>query len=326
MAERLSAIPGVEMVGAINTLPLEKGPTTAIRIEGRPLLPPDQWPGVNYRNVTPDYFRALSIPILQGRGFEERDNAQAPLAVIINQAAAERDFAGENPVGKRINFGGTDSNNQPIWFEIIGVVSNVRSLELNTEPAPEIYTSALQDAFSNMSFVVRSGIEPSGLTAAVRQAVGSVDKAQPVADIRTMEKIVSDAVTQPRFNFALLGIFSAIALVLSAAGIYGVTAYTVSQRTHEIGIRMALGAQGRDVLKMILGQGLRLTIIGVAFGLLASFLLTRFLSSMLFGIGATDVLTFVSVALILTGVALAACYVPARRAAKTDPMVALRYE
>ena len=326
VAERLTAIPGVETVGAINTLPLEKGPTTAIRIEGRPLLPIDQWPGVNYRNVTPDYFRALSIPILQGRGFEERDNAQAPLAVIINQATAERDFAGEDPVGKRINFGGMDNNNQPIWFEIIGVVSNVRSLELNTEPAPEIYTSSLQDAFANMSFVVRAGIEPSGLTAAVRQAVGSVDKAQPVSDIRTMEKIVSDAVNQPRFNFALLGIFSAIALVLSAAGIYGVTAYTVSQRTHEIGIRMALGAQGRDVLKMILGQGLRLAIIGVAFGLLASFLLTRFLSSMLFGIGATDAWTFVGVALILTGVALGACFVPARRAAKTDPMIALRYE
>jgi predicted permease len=326
VAERLNAIPGVETVGAINTLPLEKGPTTAIWVEGRPQLPRDQWPGVNYRNVTPNYFSALNIPILQGRGFDERDNAQAPLAVLINRAAAQRDFAGEDPVGKRINTGGTDNNNQPIWFEIIGVVSNVRSLELDTEPAPEIYTSAFQDAFANMSFVLRAAIEPSGLTTAVRQAVQSIDKAQPVADIRTMEKIVSDAVTQPRFNFALLGIFSAIALILSAAGIYGVTAYTVSQRTHEIGIRMALGAQGRDVLTMILGQGLRLTAIGVGAGLLASFLLTRFLSSMLFGIGATDTLTFAVVAIILTGVALVACYVPARRAAKTDPMVALRYE
>ena len=326
VAERLGEIPGVELVGAINTMPLEKGPTTAIWVEGRQRLPRDQWPGVNYRNVTPDYFRALGIPILQGRAFDERDNAQAPFKILINQAAAERDFAGENPVGKRINLGGTDSNNQPVWFEIIGVVSNVRSLELNTEPVPEIYTSALQDAFSNMSFVVRSAIDPEALTGSVRQAVASVDKAQPVADIRTMEKIVSDAVTQPRFNTALLGVFSAIALVLSAAGIYGVTAYTVTQRTHEIGIRMALGAEGRDVLKMVLGQGLRLTMIGVAFGLLASFLLTRFLSSMLFGVGATDAATFVVVALVLAGVALGACFVPARRAAKTDPMVALRYE
>jgi predicted permease len=326
VAERLGAIAGVETVGAINTLPLEKGPTTAFWVEGRPQLPRDQWAGVNYRNVTPDYFRALSIPILQGRGIEERDTAQAPLAVIINQATAERDFAGENPVGKRINLGGTDSNNQPIWFEIVGVVANVRSLELNTEPSPEIYTATFQDAFSNMSFVVRTTIEPASLTAAVRQTVQGIDKAQPVADIRTMEKIVSDAVTQPRFNLALLGIFSGIALVLSAAGIYGVTAYTVSQRTHEIGIRMALGAQGNDVLKMILVQGLRLSAVGVAFGLLASFFLTRFLASLLFGISTTDTFTFAGVALILIGVALVACYVPARRAAKTDPMVALRYE
>jgi putative ABC transport system permease protein len=326
VAERFKTIPGVEAVGAINTLPLEKGPTTAFWVQGRPPLPRDQWAGVNYRNVTPDYFRALRIPIIQGRGIEERDNASAPLAVLINQATADRDFAGENPVGKRINLGGTDSNNQPIWFEIVGVVANVRSLELNTDPSPEIYTAVAQDAFANMSFVLRTTIEPAGLTAAVRQAVQGVDQAQPVADIRTMEKIVSDAVTQPRFNLALLAVFSAIALVLSAAGIYGVTSYSVSQRTHEIGVRMALGAQGGDVLKMVLGQGLRLTAIGIGLGLLASFILTRFLSSMLFGVGATDKFTFAVVALVLAGVALGACFVPARRAAKTDPMVALRYE
>jgi len=326
VAERLAAIPGVETVGAINTLPLEKGPTTAFWVEGRPQLPRDQWSRVNYRNVTPDYFRALSIKVVEGRGFEERDNASAPLAVLINQATAERDFAGENPVGRRINLGGRDSNNQPIWFEIVGVVSDVRSIELNTEPAPEIYTAASQDTFTNMSFVLRTAIEPAGLTSAVRQAVQSVDKAQPVSDVRTMERIVSDAVTQPRFNLALLAVFSGIALILSAAGIYGVTSYTVSQRTHEIGIRMALGARARDVLKMVLGQGLRLIAVGIISGLIASFLLTRFLSSLLFGISATDTFTFAIVALILTGVALVACFVPARRAAKVDPMVALRYE
>ncbi len=326
MAERLAAIPGVETVGAINTLPLEKGPTTGFWVEGRPQLPRDQWAGVNYRNITPDYFRALSIKVVEGRGFEERDNASAPLAVLINRATAERDFADENPVGRRINLGGRDSNNQPIWFEIIGVVANVRSIELNTEPAPEIYTASSQDAFANMSFVLRTSIEPAGLTAAVRQAVQSVDKAQPVSDVRTMERIVSDAITQPRFNLALLAVFSGIALVISAAGIYGVTSYTVSQRTHEIGIRMALGAQASDVLKMVLGQGLRLIAVGIFSGLIASFLLTRFLTSLLFGISATDTFTFAIVALILTGVALVACFVPARRAAKVDPMVALRYE
>jgi putative ABC transport system permease protein len=324
--ERLRAIPGVQAVGAINTLPLAKGPTTAFRIEGRPPLPIDQWPGVNYRDVSADYFRALNIPILQGRSFDNRDTAAVPLVVMINQAAADENFAGENPIGKRINFGGVDSNNQPVWMEIVGVVANVRSLELQEAPAPEIYTAESQDAFASMSFVMRTTIEPAGLTAAVRQAVQEVDKAQPVSDIRTMENIVSDAVTQPRFNLILLGVFGGIALLLSASGIYGVMAYTVSQRTHEIGIRMALGARAGDVLRMVMGQGLRLTVIGISCGLLASLLLTRYLSSLLFGISATDTLTFVIVALFLAGVALVACFVPARRAAKTDPMVALRYE
>ncbi|MFY9556001.1 MAG: ABC transporter permease [Blastocatellia bacterium] len=324
--ERLTAIPGVEAVGAINTLPLVKGPTTAFRVEGRPLLPIDQWPGANYRNVNPSYFRALNILILQGRGFEERDNASAPLVALINRATAEHDFAGEDPVGKRINFGGTDSNRQPIWFEIVGVVGNVRSIELKEEPLPEVYTASLQDAFGGMSFVIRTTIEPVGLTPAVRQAVQDVDKAQPVADIRTMENVVSESVMQPRFNVTLLGIFGGIALVLSAAGIYGVMAYTVAQRTHEIGIRIALGAEAGDVLKMILSQGLRLTATGIALGILVSVVLTRFLSGLLFGISATDPLTFAVVALFLAGVALVACFVPARRAAGTDPMIALRYE
>jgi len=167
--ERLRAIPAVEAVGAINTLPLEKGPTFGFRIEGRPELPIDQWPGANYRNVTPDYFRAMSIPILEGRPFEERDDASHPLVAVINQAAADTNFPGESPVGKRINFGGTN-NNQPVWFEIVGVVGNVRSIELREEPASEIYLSYLQDVFSGMSFVIRTQIEPAGLAAAVREA------------------------------------------------------------------------------------------------------------------------------------------------------------
>jgi predicted permease len=324
--ERLRAIPGVETVGAINTLPLAKGPTFGFRIEGRPPLPIDRWPTANYRNVNPDYFRALSIPIVQGRAFEERDNLSAPMVALINQATADRDFANENPVGKRVNFGGVDSNRQPVWTEIVGVVANVRSLELQEAPLPEVYTAAWQDAFSTMSFVLRTSIEPAALTAAVRQAGQDVDKAQPISDIRTMESIVSEAVTQPRFNLILLGIFGGIALLLSASGIYGVMAYTVSQRTREIGIRMALGAQAGNVLRMVMKQGLRLTVIGIALGVLASLLLTRYLASLLFGISATDALTFIVVSLFLTGVALLACFVPARRAAKTDPMVALRYE
>ncbi|MEK6410274.1 MAG: ABC transporter permease [Acidobacteriota bacterium] len=326
VTERISAIPGVESVGAINTLPLAKGPTAGFRIEGHPLLPADQWPGGNYRNVNPDYFRALNIPVVQGRGFEERDNASAQLVAMINQATADQDFAGENPIGKRINFGNVDSKRQPVWFEIVGVVANVRSIELQEDPLAEVYTASLQDAFVGMSIVIRTTIEPAGLTAAVRQAVQDVDRAQPISDIRTMDNVVSESVTQPRFNLTLLGIFGGIALVLSAAGIYGVMAYTVAQRTHEIGIRVALGAKAPDVLRMILGQGLRLTAIGIVIGLVGSMLLTRFLSTLLFGVSPTDPLTFAVVALFLMGVALVACFVPARRAANTDPMVALRYE
>jgi putative ABC transport system permease protein len=324
--ERIRAIPGVDTVGAINTLPLDKGPTFGFRVEGREPLPIDKWPTANYRNVSPDYFRALTIPIVQGRAFEERDNLSAPLVVLINQAAADSYFAGENAVGKRINFGGVDNNKQPIWFEIVGVAANIRSLELQEAPTPEVYTAEFQDAFSTMSFVIRTSIEPESIAASVRQAVQDVDRAQPISDVRTMENVVSEAVTQPRFNLILLGIFGAIALLLSASGIYGVMAYSVSQRTHEIGIRMALGAQAGNVLKMVMTQGLRLSVVGIGIGLLASLLLTRYLASLLFGVGTTDMLTFLVVAVFLTGVALVACFVPARRASKTDPMEALRYE
>jgi putative ABC transport system permease protein len=324
--ERLRAIPGVQEVGTINTLPLAKGPTFAYRIEGRPPLPIDQWPPANYRDVSPDYFRALNIPILQGRGFNSHDNASVPMVVMINQAAADRDFNGENPVGKRINLGATDNNGQPVWIEIVGVVGNIRSIELQEAPEPEIYTCMLQDPFATMSVVLRTAVEPAQLAATVRQTAQEVDRAQPVSNLRTMENLVSDAVTQPRFNLILLGIFGCIALVLSASGIYGVMAYTVTQRTHEIGIRMALGARSGDVLRMVMKQGLRLAVIGIGCGLLASLLLTRYLASLLFGVSATDPLTFAVVAAFLAAVALVACFVPARRAAKTDPMVALRYE
>lgn len=324
--QRISAIPGVDSVGAINTLPLDKGPTAGFRIEGRPPLTVDKWPGANYRCVSADYFQAMNIPMAQGRAFTERDTETAPLVMIINQALAKRDFSGENPIGKRINLGNNDPQGQPVWWEIVGVVADVRSLELREEARPEFYLSALQDTFSNMFMVVRTSVEPAGVVASVRRAAAEVDKSAAVSDVKTMEHIVNEAVTQPRFNLALLGLFSGIALLLSAAGIYGVTAYSVTQRTHEFGIRMALGAQVGDVLKMIIRQGMLLISVGIAIGLLTSFALTRLLSTLLFGVSATDPLTFVAISVLLTVVALLACYIPARRATKVDPLVALRYE
>jgi len=324
--QRISAIPGVAAVGAINTLPLEKGPTAGFRIEGRPPLTIDKWPGGNYRTVSTDYFRAMNIPIVQGRTFNERDTETAPLVIIINQALANRDFPNDNPVGKRINLGNTDPKGQPVWWEIVGVAANVRSLELREEAMPEFYLSALQDTFRNMFVVVRTSVEPTSVAASVRRAAAEVDKSAAVSDVKTMEHIVNEAVTEPRFNLFLLGLFSAIALLLSAAGIYGVTAYSVTQRTHEFGIRMALGAQVGDVLTMIIRQGMLLISAGIAIGLLASFALTRLLRTMLFGVSVTDPLTFVAITLLLTVVALLACYIPARRATKVDPLVALRYE
>jgi len=324
--QRVNAIPGVEAVGAINTLPLGKGPTAGFRIEGRPPLTIDKWPGGNYRTVSTDYFHTMNIPVLQGRAFNDRDTETTPLVVIVNQALAKRDFPNENPIGKRINLGNTDAQGQPVWWEIVGVVSDIRNLELREAGAPEFYLSALQDSFPNMFLVVRTSVEPTAVAASIRQAAAEVDKSAAVSDIKTMDHIVSDAVTQPRFNLFLLGLFSGIALLLSAAGIYGVTAYSVAQRTHEFGIRLALGAQVGDVLRMIIRQGMLLISAGIAIGLVASFALTRLLRSVLFGVSVTDPLTFIVISLLLTLVALIACYVPARRATKVDPLTALRYE
>ena len=310
----------------ISTLPLGKGPTTRFRVEGRPILTPDKWTQANLRSVSSDYFRAMNIPVMQGRVFTEQDNDKAPLRLMINQALAERDFPGENAIGKRITFGKTDANKEPIWFEIVGVTANVRSIELREEAPPEVYFTMRQSPFGNMAVVIRSTVEPASLAPALRQAVADVNSSVSVSDIQTMEHIVSESVTQPRFNLFLLGLFSGIALLLSAAGIYGVTAYTVTQRTHELGIRLALGAQVSDVLKMVLGQGMAVIGIGLVIGLAAAFALMRLMRSLLFGVGENDPLTFVAITLVLLLVALFACYIPARRAAKVDPLIALRAE
>ena len=323
---RVKAIPGVESAGVINTLPLSGGPTMGFRVEGRPILTRDKWVPTDFRSVSSDYFRTMSIPVLQGRAFTAEDRSDSPRTLIINQALAQREFPNEDPVGKRITLGNVDENNQPIWFEIIGVTANVRSQELREEPPPELYFSARRITFQNMAIVVRSTVEPESVAPALRQAVAEVDRTVPVAQVQTMEHIVSESVTQSRFNLFLVGLFGGIALLLSAAGIYGVTSYTVTQRTHELGIRLALGAQVTDVLKLVLGQGLAVIGIGLVVGLAASFALLRLMRSLLFGVGENDPLTFAAITLVLFLVALLACYVPARRATKVDPLEALRYE
>ena len=325
VVQRVSAVPGVQDAGLINTLPLDKGPTTGFRVDGRPVETPDKWPSANYRSVSPNYFRAMGIPVLQGRAYTDRDTTNTPLVMIVNQKLADEEFAGENPIGKRITFGNTN-NNQPVWFEIVGVVANVRSLELREEPAAELYFASLQDYWPAMSLVVRSNADLPSLSASVRQIVNEIDKSVPVSNVQMMDHVVSASITQPRFNLFLLGLFSTVAMLLSAAGIYGVTAYTVTQRTHELGIRIALGAQVSDVLKMILGQGMAVIGIGLAIGLAAAFGLVRLLRTFLFGVGEKDPFTFVVITLLLLFVALLACYIPARRATKVDPLEALRYE
>jgi putative ABC transport system permease protein len=268
----------------------------------------------------------MSIPVLQGRNFTSEDRAGAPRRLLINQALAQRDFPNEDPIGKRITLGNTDENNQPIWFEIIGVTANVRSEELREEPPPELYFSDAQIPWPKEALVVRATVEPESLAPALRQVVAEIDRTVPVAEVQTMNHIVSQSVTQPRFNLFLLGLFGAIALLLSAAGIYGVTAYTVTLRTHEMGIRLALGAQVGDVLKLVLGQGLAVIGIGLVVGLVAAFEVMRLMRSLLFGVGENDPLTFAAITLALFLVALLACYLPARRATKVDPLIALRYE
>ena len=324
--QRISSIPAVQSAGAINTLPLDKGPTAGFRIEGRAPATPDKWPAANYRSISADYFRTMKVPMIEGRAFTEQDNDQSPRVIIINQALARENFANEDPIGKRINFGGVERDGQPVWWEIVGVAGDVRSLELREGASPDFYFTYLQDPFAGMSIVIRTAVEPQSLASAVRFAVAEVDRTTPVSDVKTMEHVVSASVTQPRFNLFVLAMFGGIALLLSAAGVYAVTAYSVAQRTHEVGIRMALGAQRIDVLKLIVGGGTALIAGGIVIGLIASVALTRLLKSLLFGVGATDPVTFIAITFALAVVALLACFVPARRATRVDPLVALRYE
>jgi putative ABC transport system permease protein len=322
--ERVRAVPGVLAVGGIDPLPLSgSNETTGFVVEGGPSLPPSERPEVGSRVITPDYFRTMRIPLLKGRSFTEGDREDTPHALIVNEALAHRYWPNEEAMGKRLGF---DEADKQVWWEIVGISGNVKHERLDREAKPEVYFSYRQYPRNFMSLVVRTAADPSSLSGAIRSQVLAIDRDQPVFDIKTMDERLSKSVAQSRFIMLMLAIFSVLALVLSAVGVYGVMAYTVSQRTHEIGIRIALGAQRSDVLRLVLGQGMILTLAGVAVGLAASLALTRVMRSLLYGVSSTDPLTFIAVAAILVAVALLACYIPARRAMKVDPMEALRYE
>lgn len=321
--ERVSQTPGVRAAGVTSTLPLGGGPSTEFVIEGRPPLAAGDQPTADIRIVDPNYFHAMGIPLRAGRPFAETDSTTAPAVMVINENMARRFWPDEDPIGKRVTMKDWGA---PLTGEIVGIAGDVKADGLDSETRPMIYWAYPQFPVIFNSIVVRTDGNPLSLAGAIKSQIWSVDPAQPIASVATMEQLLADSVSPRRFNMTLIGVFAVIALALAAVGIYGVISYTVSQRTHEIGIRVAVGAQGADVLRLVVGQGMALALSGVGVGLIAAFGLTRLMSSLLFGVTATDPLTFIAVPVILTGTALAACFVPARRATKIDPMIALRYE
>jgi predicted permease len=322
LQQRLAALPGVEAVGLITELPLANQIAHfKFKIEGSPEPDPGQTPDADIRNVNHNYFRAMRIPLLKGRYFTEADVSGNAKVVVISDELARLYFAGEDPVGRRLLRGPLGKEEA---LEIIGVVGDVRHRGLDVGFRQTIYAPSLTLGFTNL--VIRTTNDPVSLAAAVRREVAAIDPNQPVATIKTMEGWVSESVAQPRFRTLLLGMFSAAALLLAMAGIYGVMSYAVSQRTHELGVRMALGARAGDVRRLVIRQGMKLALAGVAIGLAAAFALTRLIKDLLFRVEATDPVTFATISLLLTGVALVACYLPARRATKVDPLVALRCE
>jgi putative ABC transport system permease protein len=323
---RLHAQPGLQDSALAAPLPMDRQgeATFEFNIVGNPPLPPGKSTTADYSTVSPDYFRVMRIPLLRGRFFTEQDSPSNPNAAIISETLARRYFPNQDPIGRQMRFGFPPDSH--VSREIVGVVGDVRDEALSRKPGPMMYVPFAQAPLYGGEVVVRSSLSASSVAAGIRQAVHSIDKNLPVTDVESFPDALGASVTQERFRTLLLSSFSGIALILAAVGIFGVISYSASQRTHEIGIRMALGAQQRDVLRLILGQGAKLALLGLGAGAVAALLLTRLMASLLYGVSATDPLTFGAVATVLLGVAVTACYIPARRAMRVDPMVALRHE
>jgi putative ABC transport system permease protein len=324
--ERVSQLAGVEAVGATSALPFHDNqillPTT-VAIEGRPVGATGDEPTAYRINVTGDYFRALGVEIIEGRSFNQFDRADSPQVAIINRTMRERHWPNESAIGKKISF---ETAVGKVTAEIVGIVEDLRPTGYDSQPRPELYSPYSQSAIHLMTFLVRTTSEPEGLIAAVKEKIREVNKAQTFNSTYTLDQLVDKSIAQRRFNLLLLAGLAGLALVLAGVGLYGLLSYATAQRTHEIGVRMALGARPRDVLRMIVWDGFKLALIGAGAGVVAALLVTRLMSSLLFNVSATDGATYMAITLLLIAIALAACYIPARRATKVDPMVALRYE
>jgi len=322
LLEKVRTLPGVQAAGVSTSLPMAGSSIFGFVIEGRPPLPPGAGQSTNHYAVSADYFKTMGIPLLRGRTFTEQDARNTTRVAVISETMAKRMFTDEDPIGKRIHL----TNGPTVFREIIGIVGDVKQDGLDQDTTLQVYEPYTQQTYSSMALVVRTAGDPTNLTAAIRNQVLSIDKEQPISRIRTLEQLISTSIAQQKFSMVLLGVFAAVALVLAAVGIYGVLSYAAAQRTHEIGIRMALGARAGDVLKMVIGQGMRLALLGVGLGLGAALALTQLMKRLLFGVGAADPMTYGVIAFLLALVALFACWIPARRAAKVDPMIALRCE
>jgi len=331
IVERLKALPGVEAAAATDSLPLTDFSRIGVAdVEGRPPIDfrtakrEDVIP-LSRPTVTVSYFDAMGIPLKSGRTFTSQDARPTGGSVVVNESFEKQYFPGESAIGKRIRLAAGPGKTAR-WQTVVGVVSDVRQSGLAGDILPEMYSPDLDDSGDALSFVIRVNGEPAGMMSAVRGVVAEVDPNQPLYNVMTMEQRLANTTTSPRLSAALLGSFAAVALLLAVVGIYGVMSYAVTQRRHEIGVRMALGAQRGDVLRLVIGEGMKLVLMGALLGLGGALALTRLLKTLLFGVSATDPLTFIAVPILLLIVALLACFVPALRATKVDPLIALRSE